>query len=152
MLRSIEDFIQNGSNYQLYAIKCIKEDIDIYKPLGGSSYIDLPAFIKNKQCCINVKNKDDKCFAWSILSCINPIDRKNHPDRISSYNQDEFLKLDQILINSSVTYPFKPDERIVQKVEKRLDTSINIYTYDITSDGYDRYPIVITKKTKNKTY
>ena len=38
--------------------------VNIYKfnPMRGSSYIDLPPFIKNKKACINVENKDDECF------------------------------------------------------------------------------------------
>ena len=39
---AVEEFIQNGSNYQLYSIKGMKIDIDVYRPLRGSSYLDLP--------------------------------------------------------------------------------------------------------------
>ena len=41
ILKSIEEFVQNGSNYQLFSIRGIKVYIGIYKPLGGSSYTDL---------------------------------------------------------------------------------------------------------------
>lgn len=51
--------------------------IDIYmlqlrtnqlNPLVGSSYLSLPKFIESKKAIINVKNKDNKCFMYSILS------------------------------------------------------------------------------------
>ena len=40
--------------------------------MRGSSFIDLPPFIKNKKACINVKNDDDQCFRWAILSALQP--------------------------------------------------------------------------------
>ena len=55
LVNAVEEFIQNGSNYQLYSIKGMKIDIDVYRPLGGSSYIDLPPYIKNKVCVLILK-------------------------------------------------------------------------------------------------
>ena len=39
--------------------------------MRGSSYIDLPPFIKNKKAYINVENHDDECFKWAILSALH---------------------------------------------------------------------------------
>ena len=147
ILKAIEEFVQNGSSYQLYSIRGINVYIDIYKPLGGSSYIDLPAFIKNKQCCINVKNNDDKCFAYALKSCILNKDITHHPERATWYVNDKF---DKTLEDVGVKYPFKPDEHVIKKVEKRLNTSINIYTFDMSEDGCDRYPIYITDEIKQE--
>lgn len=36
--------------------------------LVGSGYLSLPRFIENKKAIINVKNKDNKCFIYLILS------------------------------------------------------------------------------------
>ena len=58
--------------------------------------------------------------------------------------------MDQVLIDAGVTYPFKPDERTVQKVEKKLNTSLNIDTFDVTGECYERYPLIITKKQSNQ--
>ena len=83
LVNAVEEFIQNGSNYQLYSIKGMKIDIDVYRPLGGSSYIDLPPYIKNKVCCINVKNNDDECFTWAVQSFIEHKNIKKNHDRPS---------------------------------------------------------------------
>ena len=147
ILNSIEEFIQNSSNYQLFSIKGIKTDVDIYSPLGGSSYIDLPDFIKNKKCCINVKNTDDKCFGWAIKSCILGSKVKFHPERTTWYADEN---IDDNLIKSGVTYPFKPEDNIIRKVENKLNKSINVYTFDISKKGYDRYPVYITKTQKDE--
>ena len=50
------------------------------KPLGGSSYIPLPAFLAAKKVIINLKNEDDDCFKWAITRALNPV--KNYPERI----------------------------------------------------------------------
>ena len=44
--------------------------IKLYTPLRGSSYIDIPEKIKNKQCCINVINNDNKFFYMEYIICI----------------------------------------------------------------------------------
>ena len=51
-----------------------------YEPLGGSSYIQLPAFLVAKKAIINLKNEDDECFKLSITRALNPVEY--HPERI----------------------------------------------------------------------
>lgn len=38
------------------------------KSTSGKSYFELPAWLKNKKCCINIKNNDEKCFKWALLA------------------------------------------------------------------------------------
>jgi len=38
------------------------------KAIAGKSYIELPLWIKNKKCCVNIKNTDEKCFKWALLA------------------------------------------------------------------------------------
>ena len=128
---SIETYIESGSNWQLYAFKGIEIDIDVFRPLGGSSYIELSDFINNKKCCINVKNKDDKCFVRAIQSYYEHDSIKAHCDRESSYNKENFDKLVEVMSKVGVTFPFAPNENILQKIEKKLNVSINIYTFDM---------------------
>jgi len=51
--------------------------------MAGSSYIDLPKFIKDKKAIINVKNDEQYCLIWAVLSALYPA--KDHSDRISKY-------------------------------------------------------------------
>ena len=46
-----------------------------FNPTKGSSYINLPDWIKNKKAIVNIKNKDDKCFLWCILRYLYPKER-----------------------------------------------------------------------------
>jgi hypothetical protein len=55
-----------------------------YIPLMRSSCIDLLGSIKiPNQLFINVKNKDDKCFMWSVLAHLYPT--KDNPQRVTKY-------------------------------------------------------------------
>ena len=49
----------------------------------GGSYIDPPKWLKNKKTTINPKNKDDKCFQYTLTVALNYEQIKDHPERIS---------------------------------------------------------------------
>ena len=52
-----------------------------YKPLVGSSYIDLSIELRSpRKGLINIKNNDQKCFLWCHAGHINPVEE--HPGRI----------------------------------------------------------------------
>jgi hypothetical protein len=55
--------------------------IDKNVPLRGSSYKDLPKFIKDKKAVINIKNDDNQCFKWCLLRAVNPVNK--NAERIS---------------------------------------------------------------------
>jgi len=68
ILQEQEDMKIKGSGFSLESIDGIVLNVNVYKPLGGSSYIPLPAFIERKKATINVLNFDEKCFKYSILA------------------------------------------------------------------------------------
>ena len=53
-----------------------------YSPTKGSSYIPLPKKLRDKKTIVNIQNKDNKCFMWSILADLHPIDYRQNPERI----------------------------------------------------------------------
>ena len=48
------------------------------------SYIKSPEWLINKRATINPKNKDNKCFQYSITVALNHQNIENHPERISN--------------------------------------------------------------------
>ena len=50
----------------------------------GKSYIKSPEWILNKRATINLKNKDNKCFPYSITVALNHQEIENHPEKISN--------------------------------------------------------------------
>ena len=111
-----------GSGYGIYRINYLRLNLNSYVPLKGSSYTELPEEIKNKKACINVKNKDNKCFKWAILSAIHPVNK--NADRVSNYiNYWNDIKDD------GIEYPMKIDKiNIIEKRHKEL--SITVFGYE----------------------
>ena len=71
----IESYTKDGSEWYLKEIVQLEIHTTEHKPLKGSSYIDLPKWIKDKKAIINIKNKDNKCFLWCILRYLHPKER-----------------------------------------------------------------------------
>ena len=70
----------------------------VYDPLRASSYIDLPMKLKARNACVNVQNVDQKCFLWSVLSCLHPI--SDNAEYCSHYTAFE-----NELNMTDITYP-----------------------------------------------
>ena len=81
ILYMIDVWINNGSGWIIELTGSQYIDISTYRPLSGSSYMDLPAELKSpRKGLINIKNKNKKCFLWCHVRHINP--SKEHPERI----------------------------------------------------------------------
>lgn len=39
---------------------------------NGGSYIALPKWLEDKKAIINIKNRDNMCFLWTLLSHFHP--------------------------------------------------------------------------------
>ena len=77
----IDVWINNGSGWIIELIESQYINISTYRPLSGSSYMDLPVELKSpRKGLINIKNKDKKCFLWCHVRHINL--SSNHPERI----------------------------------------------------------------------
>ena len=114
----MEEFQERESGWTLKSILNLVVNIYKFNPMRGSSYIDLPPFIKNKKACINVENQDKDCFKWAILSALHPA--RTHINRVTKYvpykNDLNFKGID-----------FPVDPRKVSKFEKQNDISVNVY-------------------------
>ena len=75
ILEKIYIYQRNGSGWYFKEVFSLEIHIVDYKPIKGSSYIPLPDFIMRKKAIINMENKDNKCFLWSILRYLHPIQK-----------------------------------------------------------------------------
>ena len=48
----------------------------------GSSYIELPEWIKSKTAVINPKSKDEECFKWAVITALHHEEIKKDHQRI----------------------------------------------------------------------
>ena len=91
-----EIILRNGSNFVFESVDLLSYHIHKTKLKKGKSYIKSPEWILNKRATINPKNKDNKCFQYSITVALNHQNIENHPERISNikpfinqYNWDD---------------------------------------------------------------
>ena len=122
VLRKIEELKPQDGNSGLVFDKLIEIRVNHgkYQPVRGASYIELPSWIKGKQACLNVKNEDEKCFMWSILSALHPIDGKKHPELVCKYS--EFANE---LDFTGIDFPVKISD--VAKFERQNNISVNVF-------------------------
>ena len=65
ILNMINQWVSESSGWAIDRIDSHFINVTLYKPLNGSSYMELPMELRNpKKGFINIKNKDDKCFRW----------------------------------------------------------------------------------------
>ena len=129
MVDEIEEEIQKveqaeGSGWVFLEVENLTLHTDIWDPIKGSSYIDLPRELKNKKAIINMKNKDnDKCFIWSVLRGLNPKDR-------DAEKIDKDLKSKENTLNmEGIDYPVNTKEDIKRFEKQNPEISISILGY-----------------------
>ncbi|MBS0018876.1 MAG: hypothetical protein KFE21_00475 [Candidatus Sulcia muelleri] len=118
-----------GSGWTLKRCKQLVLSLNKHEFMNAGSYIDLPQEIKVKKACVNIKNKDDFCFVYSIRCAMGKPEK--NADRAKQY--EKFVN-DEIF--SGFEYPMSLKD--IQLFEKRSSNSkykypkmsINIYTYD----------------------
>ena len=79
-----DKILRNGSNFVFESVDLLVYRIHKTRLKRGKSYIKSLEWILNKRATINPKNKDNKCFQYSITVALNHRKIKNHPERISN--------------------------------------------------------------------
>ncbi|KAE9524462.1 hypothetical protein AGLY_015183 [Aphis glycines] len=126
IVNEVEDFVMKNSQWRLDQIL-------------SSSYIPLPENIKNKHAIINVKNEDDKCFLWAILSALHRCEKD--PQRVTKYKKwkndfDKELK--------GIEFPVKTTD-VPKFVKRTKDISINMED----NEDKDLWKLVGSQMTKD---
>ena len=119
----VEHYLRDGSGWTLDYIINLEVNTVVYKPLQANSYIPLPSYISHKKAILNIQNRDEKCFLWSILASLHPVSRKDNPNRVVNYIQYEHE-----LNTEGLTFPVPIHQ--IPKFEKMNNLSINVIGYD----------------------
>ena len=136
ILNTIDKWVSEGSRWVIDRIESHYLNVTLYKPLNGSSYIELPAELRNsKKGLINMKNKDEECFRWCHIRHLNP--QTKYPERIKKEDKKMINELNYDGIN------FPLSQKHYNKVEKQNSIRINVFGYE---DGQS-FPIHISKET-----
>ena len=79
-----ETILRNGSGFEFESVDLLSYHVHKTSLKRGKSYIKSPEWVLNKRATINPKNKDNKCFQYSITVALNHQNIENHPERISN--------------------------------------------------------------------
>jgi hypothetical protein len=139
MKRQVENefanYLGKSSGWRLKEVLQLNIKIDVNKPLRGSSYVELPKFIKDKKAVINIQNTDNECFKWCVLRALNPVNK--NAARIS-----DLMKINPNVLNwGDITFPVKL--RDIDKFE-RLNPKYAINVYAI-ENGKEIYTLRVSK-------
>ena len=123
ILNVIDKWVSEGLGCVIDSINNHYINVTLYKPLHGSSYIELPIELQNSvKGLINMKNKDDECFRWCHVRHLNP--QKKDPQRIKK--EDKQLK--EGLNYEGIEFPVS--QKHYNKVEKQNNIRINVFGYE----------------------
>ena len=100
ILNVIDKWVSDSSEWVIDRIDSHYINVTTYKPLNGSSYIELPMELRNpKKGLINKKNEDDECFTWCHIRHLNP--QEKNPQRIKK----EDMKMTNELNYNGIDFP-----------------------------------------------
>ncbi|KAF2886252.1 hypothetical protein ILUMI_19921, partial [Ignelater luminosus] len=106
-----------------------------YNPSRASSFIPLPPFVQEKKAVINVRNDDQRCFAWSVVSALVPPLGAAH--RCTSYPDPE-----QVLNLGGLQFPLKLKD-IKDFCRMNPDISVNVYGLEqVLKNNHVAYEVV----------
>ena len=138
----IQNLEGSTSNLRFRKILSITIHYDKFDPTRAGSFIELPEWIKSKKACINIKNKDQKCFKYCIQSVVYDKISKHHPEEMFHYNKlnDDILNWDGV--------KFPTCNRDIDRFEENNNLiSINVFE---TDDCLNDNNIIIHRGTKNR--
>ncbi|XP_050518969.1 uncharacterized protein LOC126893070 [Diabrotica virgifera virgifera] len=131
---------ERDSGFALNRIVSLEVNINRYEIGNGSSYIKLPESIQKKRACINVKNSDQACFYWAIVSALYPA--KAHKELPSSYPW-----YSTVLKTEDLEAPMPLHQ--ISKFEKLNNISVNVFALELIENNeksfFTVYPARLTK-------
>ena len=140
ILEKISIYQRSGSGSYFKEVSTFEIHTVDYKPIKGSSYIPLPDFIMKKKSIINIQNKDNKCFLWSILRYLHPIQKiETRLTDIRKYENDWNFK--------GIDFPVKLKD--ISKFENQNPNLPGINVFSV-NDNNKIYPLRLSQKDCQK--
>ena len=146
---AIRDILNKLSIYQLhgsgwYFKEVLYLEIHTYQfnPIKGNSYIPLPDWIMRKKAIISIRNKDNKCFLWSILRYLHP--RQKYGGNLSDLRIYE----NELKIPKDFKFPVKVVD--ITKFENANPDLPGINVFSVNEKNVS-YPLRMASRDPNKT-
>ena len=133
-LENLAKFQRKGSNWRFEEVVDLTIFFTEFRPLGGSSHIPLPSYLKTKKAVVNMKNEDEKCFKWCATRACFPVEK--NAERIS----EELRKHAETLDWSGLSFPTPLSD--ISKFERRNPgLAVNVFGFE---DGHI-FPLKISE-------
>lgn len=143
LIAAFDNLEQHGSGWRLNEIIEVRVFfIDRFECHGGSSYLETPKKLATKKAIVNVRNDDEHCFQWAVLSALYPAANSKSAPLIKTYEEE---KQNEDIVWDGLTYPTPlKDLKIFEKNNPNI--SIYVYMYSAKSDRI--FPIRLCEKVK----
>jgi hypothetical protein len=134
IMERLESFTNEGSGWHLRKCTALTLKTSRYQSFHGRSYIKTPANIPPRA-VFNVRNEDNRCFEWAILSAMYPAGAKYHAGRPAIYQ----AHLGELNF-TGIEFPVKVTD--ISRFERQNpDLSVSVF-------GWDKglYPLHVSKQ------
>ena len=101
----------------------IKFSYDKHNPTRGGSFIELPKWVQTKKACINIENKDDMCFKYSVQCGVHKGFEKDHPNRLYHYKT-----IEDMLNWDNVNFPTSNIDIDTFEENKNGNIAVNVFS------------------------
>ena len=154
----IEVYEKNGSEWYFKEVLKLEIHTVEFNPMKGSSYTPLPDWISNKKAIVKIQNKDEKCFLWSILRYLHPIEKdgtrltdlKEYENSLNTKGINFLMKLKHISkfekLNPSLpginVFSVNENKKFypLRMAEKDCLNTIDLFFYE--QDGVSHYSLI----------
>ena len=122
ILQKINIYQQNGSGWYFKEVIHLEIHTNELDQLKGSSYIPLPDWIMRKGAIVSIRNKDNKCFLWSVLRYLHP--RPKNGCRLADLKKYE----NELKIPRGFTFPVKVKDIAKFEAKNPSIPGINVFS------------------------
>lgn len=126
--RKVDEVMLEGSGFTLSKIERLTVQIFKYEPLRGSAPLALPKMLQKKRSIVNIRNADDQCFKWAILSAL-------HHDEVRAENRNKvtdvasYRRWANELNFDDIEFPMRLNQ-IEKFMEQNEGIAVNVYYFD----------------------
>ena len=121
--KKIDEFEERGSGWILHELLRLDLHTYVYEPLRASTHIPSSDELKAKHAVVNIQNKDDKCFIWSVSAAIYGDSHDFSHERVSHYREHE-TKWNM----KGISMPMQLKD--IARFERLNDVSISVYGWE----------------------
>ena len=126
IMKQFDEYMGRDSGVTLKWVQQLDTTLSKYNPLdlSGSSYILLPRKVALTKGVVNMKNKDEQCFKWSVTRFLNPV--KTNGDRITPLLREQSKELNWM----GVRFPTPVTGNSISNFEENNKMGVLVIGYD----------------------